>query len=95
MSFILRPAAEKDIQEISKYIAADSPTAARNWRREILETCRMLGELPALGTSRDDIPNDLRTFPKGKYIIVFRSAPSAIVVVRVVHSARDWPKLVR
>jgi toxin ParE1/3/4 len=71
MSFVLRPAAERDIQHIAEYIATDNPMAARNWRQEILEKCRMLGDLPDLGTGRDDIPSDLRIFPKGRYLIVF------------------------
>jgi toxin ParE1/3/4 len=37
----------------------------------------------------------MRTFPKGNYIIVFRSRPGGVTVIRVIHGARDWSKLVR
>jgi len=73
MSFTLRPSAEDDIRNIAKYIATDNPAAARNWRREIMDVCRMLGDLPELGTSREDIPPDLKTFPKGNYLIVLKA----------------------
>jgi toxin ParE1/3/4 len=92
---MLRPAARNDILEIAKYIADHNPTAAREWRKDILDACRLLGEFPQVGTARDDAKAGYRTFPKGNYLIIFQADKSGVAIIRVVHAARDWPKLMR
>lgn len=95
MSYTLSPKAKADILSIAKHIADDNPHAALNWYEDILAVCRVLGDLPAVGQSRDDVEAGLRTFPKGNYMIIFRAHGPDAVILRVVHGARDWPKLAR
>jgi toxin ParE1/3/4 len=95
MSYILRPRAKADIISIAKYIADRNPAASAKWHREILDACAMIGDLPEIGQPRDDVRAELRTFPKGNYLIVFEPGGSEARILRVIHGARDWPKLVR
>ena len=95
MSYVLRPHAKADIIRIAKYIADHNPRAALDWYAEISATCSMLGEMPEVGHARDDIRPGLRTFPKGNYVIIFRTDRRVASILRVIHAARDWPKLVR
>lgn len=95
MSYVLRPRAKADLLSISKYIADHNPPASLKWYREMLDTCAMIGDLPDIGQERGDVVPGLRTFPKGKYLVVFESDGAHVSILRVVHGARDWPKLVR
>jgi toxin ParE1/3/4 len=95
MSFVLRPQAEEDIFVIARYIADHNPRAALDWRLDILNACRMLGEMPRSGVSRDDVRLGLRMFPKGNYLILFEIVENGIAVTRVIHGSRNWPKLFR
>jgi toxin ParE1/3/4 len=93
MVFRLRPAAEADIEGIARYIAQDSPRAAARWYEEIYASCRRLGEMPGMGVARFDIRPELRTFPAGSYLILYREITGGAEIVRIVHGARLWQDL--
>ena len=46
-----------------------------------------------MGSPRDNISPGLRALPYRKRCIYYRSLPDSIVIVRVVHGARDVVKL--
>jgi len=93
MAFRLLPAAETDIEEIAFYIAEDNPPAARRWLNNIIAKCRQLADMPEMGVARVDVRPDLRMLPVGNYLILYRRAGSNIEIVRVLHGARQWQKL--
>lgn len=93
MSFKLTPKAESDISSTALYIAEDNPPAAVRWSGDILRHCRILGETPAMGVARPDVRPDLRTFPVGNYLILYRATDYGALIVRVVHGARQWQEL--
>lgn len=93
MSFRLTPLAESDLTTIVLYIAEDNPTAAVRWYDEMLRHCRNLGEAPELGVARPDVRPDLRTYPAGNYMILYRKMGEGAEIIRVVHGARQWQKL--
>lgn len=93
MSFRLTPGAEADITAIALYIAEDNPAAAVRWYGEMLRHCRNLGEKPELGVARPEVRPDLRTFPAGNYMILYRKDLEGVEIVRIVHGARQWQKL--
>jgi len=93
MTLRLRPEAEADIEAIALYIAEDSPTAAQRWFEEIYETCRRIAEMPGIGVARPDIRAELRTFPVGNYLILYRQIDGGAEIARVVHGARRWQEL--
>ena len=90
MTFRLRPEAETDIEAIALHIASDNPAAARRWVDDIHDRCRRLGETPGMGVARPEIRADLRVFPVGDYLLLYRRIPEGAEIVRVVHGARQW-----
>ncbi len=93
MTFRLLPAAETDLAEISGHIADDDPAAALRWFESILRRCRQLGETPGMGVARPDVRPELRLFPFGKYLILYREVDGGAEIVRVIHGARQWREL--
>ena len=93
MAFRLTRRAESDIEDIVFHIAADSPVAAVRWQEMLLKTCRRLGEMPGLGVARPDVRPDLRLFPVGAYLILYRTIGNGAEIVRVLHGARAWQDL--
>lgn len=93
MPFRLLPAAETDLAEIARHIADDDPAAALRWLDAVRDQCRRLGEMPGLGVARPDIRPDLKLFPVGSCLVLYRETEGAAEIVRVVHGARQWRDL--
>ncbi len=93
MAFRLTPQAEADIEATALYIAEDNPPAARRWYDSLLERCRLLGENPGMGVARFDVRPELRTFPVGNYLILYRRIDTGVEIIRVLHGARQWEDL--
>lgn len=93
MSFRLRPAAEADIEGIVLYIATDNPSAAMGWLDDLHGKLRALAEMPEMGAARDDVRPGLRMLAFGRYLILHRLEADAVEIVRVLHGARQWRKL--
>lgn len=53
----------------------------------------MLARQPEIGTVRDDLLPGLRVWPIVKYVISYRPSDDGIEVVRVLHGARGYGKL--
>jgi toxin ParE1/3/4 len=80
--------AEEDLIELWLYIAQDNPSAADRLLEEIEDKCSLLVANPQLGRARPDIAADCRSFPVGRYLILYRLIPDGIEVVRVVQGSR-------
>jgi toxin ParE1/3/4 len=93
MAFRLRPEAEADLFEIVRRIADDSPAAAWRWYDSILERCRLLGDMPRMGVEHPEVRPELRVFPVGNYLILYREVAGGADIVRVVWGARKWQEL--
>lgn len=94
MTFRLRPAAEADLEAIVFYIARRNPQAAWRWHDTVQECCKQLGEMPGLGTPRDDVRPGLRLFPIGNYLTLYEVKQGVAEMIRVLHSARLWQELI-
>ncbi|MBD2776276.1 type II toxin-antitoxin system RelE/ParE family toxin [Iningainema tapete] len=82
--------ADQDIFEVSVYVAQNlGVAAAQRFIDTINEKFQLLANSPGLGRSRLDLAPELRSFPVGKYIIFYRPISEGILVVRVLHGARD------
>ena len=88
-------AALDDTDVLFAYIAADNSTAARKVLDRIESTAEGLGRLPSgrKGRVQGSYEKSVVGLP---YIIAYaiRTLPSAeqIVILRVIHTARNWPK---
>jgi len=82
--------ADQDIFEVSVYIAQNRGVeAAQGFIDSINEKFLLVATSPGLGRSRDELASGLRSFPVGKYVIFYRLISGGILVVRVLHGARD------
>ncbi len=88
------PAANDDLDDIWFHIAMDSPRAADRVIDMIESAERRLLDFPILGRERPELLAGVRSWPVGDYLILYRIDRSRLVVVRIVHGARDLGPLV-
>ena len=91
MRVIVDAAAWRDLDDIGAWIARDNPGAARRILRLILQVIAQLEQFPRLARPGRVAGTFERLVAGTPYIIVFElsHAPAAIVIVAVVHGARD------
>jgi toxin ParE1/3/4 len=87
------PAAEDDLDGIWLHIAADSPQAADRLIDRIEAAEQRLLEFPGLGRERPELLEGVRSWPVGPYLILYRVDRPRLVIIRVVHGARDLDSL--
>jgi len=85
--------AEQDLEDILTYIASDNPKAALRLIDRLEIQFGRLAETPGLGRSRPDLAHELRSFPLGNYLIFYHPEPGGIIIVRVLHAARNIPDI--
>lgn len=90
MGYRLRPKARQDLSDIIAYIADRNPSAARKWRDEIFGVFELLGGSPFIGSAHEEVAPDIRMFPSGNYIVLYRVEEAGVLVLRIIHAARDW-----
>ncbi len=81
--------AEADLVDIWIHIAADSPSAAERVILRIEAAENRLAEFPEMAPPRDDLRPSVRAWAVGDYLILYRIEPDAVVIVRILHGARD------
>lgn len=89
----LTPEAARDLDEIASFIAEDNPPAALGLIDEIEKKCQAIAEMPGIGRMREELAPDLRGSLVGKYVIFYRPSAEGVEIIRVIHGARDIPKL--
>jgi toxin ParE1/3/4 len=89
MAVVQRTAqAEEDLIDIWVYIAQNNPSTADHLLDDLDTKGLLLADNPRLGPTRPDIAPELRYFPVGSYLILYREIAQGIEVVRVIHGAR-------
>lgn len=86
-------AAEQDLDDIWLHIAGDNPGAADRMIDALLDAEARLAVAPLMGRARDDLAPGLRAWVVAPYILCYRVDPDDLVIVRVLHGARDLPGL--
>ena len=89
MKVVFSPAFSKDLNEISDYIALDSPKRALSFTNEIRQRCLALGDVPESGAVRSEFGANIRSVPFGRYVIFYIIYPDRVRIVRVLHGARN------
>ena len=82
-------AAQADLREIHGYVAADSPFRADELIRRVERTARLIHSSPSIGKRCSHLAEDLHAFPLDRYILFYLIVDAQIVMVRVLHGARD------
>jgi addiction module RelE/StbE family toxin len=84
-----RPAA-KDLGRIGKHIAADSTVNANKLLRRIQAKAEQLAVYPEMGRP-GQVPGTRELVVHRNYFIVYRTTDSAVEILRVKHTAQQWP----
>ncbi len=87
------PAAKLDLQLAARYIAADSPNAAKKWVGTVRSKCAKLGENPQLGVSKFEAGPNVRMVVVGNHLVFYETASTEIKILRVLNGARQWEDL--
>lgn len=85
--------AEKDLDEIARYIGQDTPAAAARVVLELIDQAeKLLPKHPAIGRpgrvlgTRELVIGDL------PYVIAYRVRERDVEILRVLHTSRAWPE---
>jgi len=94
---IRSPRAKADVLSIGRYIAeqSQSRSTAIRFLDKIDEKLKLLARHPLAGEERSDLSANVRAFPIGNYVIFYRPTEDGIQVLRVLHGARDIPRIFR
>lgn len=90
------PPAADELEDIHRYVSADSPTYAATLARQIVEATRDLSRFPRMGRQVPDWHDeDLRERIIGSYRVIYQVMPERIVILSIIHGARLLPPEVR
>jgi len=82
--------AQADLDEIWLYVARTrDPKAADAVIDAITERLLLLARMPQAGRRRDELLPGVRSFPVRDHVIYYTRRESALVILRVLHAARD------
>ncbi|BEU65710.1 type II toxin-antitoxin system RelE/ParE family toxin [Ralstonia pseudosolanacearum] len=91
MRLAITPLAEQDLESIADYIAQDNPACAVTFVRDLREQCQRLVLNPPGYRLRPELGDDIRSCAYGRYVIFFVAASDEVIVIRILHGARDLP----
>ena len=91
MRLVFTPLAEQDLEAIADYIAVDNPVRALSFVRELRAQCQRIALNPSGYRLRQELGDGIRSCVHGNYVIFFESDPDAVLIVRILHGARDIP----
>jgi plasmid stabilization system protein ParE len=89
--FRLAEDAVRDLEEAAAYLAEQSETAALHLADDLEHTFLFIARWPACGHRRPDLTlkEDIRFWSSNGYLIVYRVQPRPLLVLAVLHGARD------
>lgn len=85
--------AESDLAKIWAYIAQHDPIAAERFTEALRVRCHKLAQSPGRGRLRNDFAPGLRSYRVKNYFIYFFVTAEGIEIARVLHGARDLPRM--
>ena len=83
------PLAEQDLVSIADYIAADNPRRAASFVQALRQQCERIAHNPAGYRLRPELGEGIRSCAHGRYVVFFIASANEVVVVRILHGARD------
>lgn len=83
--------ARRDLRHVHAYIARDNPKAAAGVARRIRSAIERLPDNPALGRPGRVLGTRELVVTGTPYLVPYTISNEAIVVLRVLHGAQQWP----
>ena len=92
----IQPQARVDLLEIWHYIAPNSIENANKVVEKLEDAIRGLVDLPGKGHTRADVKNEsYRFWSVYSYVIAYRYDDQTLTVVRILHGARNFRRILR
>ena len=80
----------EDLKEIVEYISRDSKAYAQSFALQIREKVDRLGTFPESGpVIPEDRSSSIRQITVGNYRVLYRHSKANVIIVTIVHGARD------
>jgi|ERR1700737_5445383 toxin ParE1/3/4 len=92
---VFRQQAWQDLDWIDTRIASEDPGAAQRFRTNVLRRIALLERFPESAQPRPEFGPHIWSIPIGRYIVLLRVVVPKVIVLRIVHGARDLPRLFR
>ena len=83
--------AELELDDVWAFIAVDNLDAAERTVERIRHSASLLADYPSLGRRGRLAGTRELVVPNLPYILIYRVLADSIEIVRVYHTARDWP----
>ena len=94
MKVLVTDAAWEDMLDIVRMIARDNPQRAAAFLDELYDTCHDIGSFPLASPPLPDRPTGgIRRKIHGNYLIFYRLHADTAEILRLVHGARDYERL--
>lgn len=97
MGHRLAPQAKADLEDIAYCVFVESRSLdiADRLIESISRRFTLLGTHPRAGRRRDDLRPDMRAFPVGDYLVLYRVEGGDVLIQRAVRGSRDLEALLR
>jgi toxin ParE1/3/4 len=92
MKIIWSPQARDDLLNIYRHIAADNPSAARALHERITSRVTSLLETPHIGRPGRVAGTRELVIAGTSYIVPYRFVGDVLQILRVYHTAQNWPE---
>lgn len=89
MTCIFTAQAKSDLEMIGDYIALDNPKRAVTFIQEIRQSCTNIMNTPFGYPLAPEYGKDIRRLPHGNYLILYRVSGDDVVIIHIVHAARQ------
>ena len=93
MKLIIKSSVRRDLDEIARYIAQDNPRRADTFANEIITKIQTVADCPLSYPIRQEWKGELRSAVHQQYHVIYRVEGEAVIILRVLHGARDIPDL--
>lgn len=89
----LAPKASRDLADLLDDLAERAGVGtAQRWRELLRSKIALIGRQPLVYALRQDLGEGRRAAVVRPYVIVFRADADRVLVIRVLHAARDLPQ---
>ena len=94
--FQLTEDAVRDLEQAAAYLAEESEIVALNLADDLEHAFLFIASWPGCGHRRSDITRheDIRFWTNGDYLICYRLATDPLLILGVLHGARDTASLI-
>jgi toxin ParE1/3/4 len=91
------PQAHAALDDIWFYLARESGCVdvADRQVQAIAGRFPLLEQWPMVGRARDDLRAGLRSYPVGRYLIIYRANGPDVLILHIIHASRDLDAVLR